>query len=59
MRYKKTFETHDLVQGVTDSGIIDQVPASNNTRQVRFGFECVTSTGSAGNEMLFVAFQRE
>ena len=59
---KKPFETQDLILGVTETGVIDQViqlPDTVNARQVRFGFEGITSTGSADNEVLFVAFQRE
>ena len=59
---KKPFETKNLILGVTESGVIDQViqlPDSTNSRQVRFGFEGVTSTGTVENEVLFVAFQRE
>jgi len=59
---KKPFETKNLILGVTESGVIDQViqlPDSTNSRQVRFGFEGVTSTGTDENEVLFVAFQRE
>lgn len=59
---KKPFESYNLILGVTAEGIIDQViqlPVATNSRQVRFGFEGVTSTGTADNEVLFVAFQRE
>jgi len=59
---KKPFETYNLVLGVTVEGVIDQVitlPAKTNARQIRFGFEGVTSTGTADQEVLFVAFQRE
>jgi len=59
---KKPFESYDLILGVTADGIIDQViqlPAYTNARQVRFGFEGVASTGTADNEVLFIAFQRE
>jgi len=59
---KKPFETKNLILGITESGVIDQViqlPDSTNSRQVRFGFEGVTSTGTVENEVLFVAFQRE
>jgi len=59
---KKPFETKNLILGVTESGVIDQViqlPDSTNSRQVRFGFEGVTSTGTDENEVLFIAFQRE
>ena len=58
----RPFETLDLILGVKADGTIDDVitlPASTNARQVRFGFEGVTSTGSAENEVLYVAFQRE
>lgn len=58
----KPFETLNIILGVSSEGIIDQLiqlPASTNARQVRFGFEGVTSTGTAENEVLLVAFQRE
>lgn len=58
----RPFETLDLVLGVTETGVIEQViqlPANTNARQVRFGFEGVASTGTADDEVLFVAFQRE
>jgi len=56
------FKTFNLILGVLPSGDIDQViqlPASTNGRQIRFGFEGVTSTGTIDNEVLYVAFQRE
>ncbi len=59
---KKPFESYNLILGVTENGIIDQViqlPATTNSKQIRFGFEGVTSTGNSENEVLFVAFQRE
>jgi phytase-like protein len=58
----RPFETFNLILGVLPSGDIDQViqlPVSTNGRQVRFGFEGVTSTGTIDNEVLYVAFQRE
>lgn len=59
---KKPFETYNLILGVTATGMIDQViqlPSSTNVRQVRFGFEGVTSTGTKDKEILYIAFQRE
>lgn len=59
---EKPFETKNLILGVSATGIIDQViqlPESTNARQIRFGFEGVTSTGTASDEVLYVAFQRE
>ena len=59
---KKPFTSKNLILGVTKDGTIDQVielPDNTNARQVRFGFEGVTSTISDGNETLYVAFQRE
>ncbi len=58
----RPFKTPNLILGVTTAGDIDQVislPETTNARQVRFGFEGVTSTGTADNEILYVAFQRE
>jgi hypothetical protein len=58
----RPFKTFNLIIGVLPSGDIDQViqlPASTNGRQVRFGFEGITSTGTIDNEVLYVAFQRE
>lgn len=58
---KKPFKTKDLILGVKMDGTIDQVielPDNTNDRQVRFGFEGVTSTAPDGNEILYVAFQR-
>ena len=58
----RPFEFLNLILGVDADGNIDDVitlPESVNDRQVRFGFEGVTSTGEAGSEVLFVAFQRE
>jgi hypothetical protein len=55
-------ETMNLILGVKADGTIDQVitlPESTNARQIRFGFEGVTSIGKAEDETLFVAFQRE
>jgi len=59
---KKPFESYNLILGVTENGMIDQViqlPATTNAKQLRFGFEGVTSTGTIDSEVLFVAFQRE
>lgn len=59
---KKPFESYNLILGVTENGMIDQViqlPATTNAKQLRFGFEGVISTGAIDNEVLFVAFQRE
>ncbi len=59
---KKPFETYNLVLGVSVEGVIEQVvtlPTETNARQIRFGFEGVASTGTAEQEVLFVAFQRE
>jgi len=57
----RPFSSFDLILGVDANGVIEQViqlPESTNARQVRFGFEGVTSTGTGGNEILYVAFQR-
>jgi hypothetical protein len=47
---------------VASGGAIEEVvtlPTTTNNRQVRFGYEGVASVGSAGNEVVYVAFQRE
>jgi hypothetical protein len=52
----------NLLVGVAEDGTIDAVvslPDAVNERQVRFGFEGVTSTGEAGSEVLYVAIQRQ
>lgn len=48
--------------GVTEDGLIDRVitlPDTTTARMVRFGFEGVAAVGDAGQEVLYVAFQRE
>jgi len=58
----RPFTSFNLVLGVDAYGVIEQViqlPDSTNARQVRFGFEGVTSTGTVSNEILYVVFQRE
>lgn len=58
----RPFETYNLLLKVRQNGVIEQVvmlPDSVNARQVRFGFEGVTSIGSGNDEVLYVAFQRE
>ena len=49
-----------LVHAAADGDIIGTVslPASVNEKQRRFGFEGVTSVMEAGDEVLYVAFQR-
>ncbi len=52
----------NLLLKVSKAGTIKEVvklPYSVNTRQVRFGFEGVTSVGSGKHEVVYVAFQRE
>ncbi|MCC6611931.1 MAG: esterase-like activity of phytase family protein [Anaerolineae bacterium] len=52
----------NLLVGVAEDGTIDAVvslPDDVNERQRRWGFEGVASTGEAGSEVLYVAFQRE
>ena len=59
---QRPFETYNLLLHVSEGGDIDEVvtlPASTNARQVRFGFEGVAAVGSALDEVLYVAFQRE
>ena len=58
----KPFETLNLLLKVSKKGLIEQVvtlPSAVNDRQVRFGFEGVTSVETAGGEVVYVAFQRE
>ncbi len=58
----RPFETYNLLLKVSKDGVIEQVvllPATVNARQVRFGFEGVTSVGSGSEETLYVAIQRE
>lgn len=59
---KRPFETYNLLLKVSKKGLIEDVvmlPESVNARQIRFGFEGVTSVGSEDNEVLYVVFQRE
>lgn len=59
---KRPVKSPDLLLRVSESGTIVriiQLPESVNARQVRFGFEGVTSIGSGDDESLFVIFQRE
>ncbi|MDT8405678.1 MAG: esterase-like activity of phytase family protein [Methylococcales bacterium] len=54
--------SRNLVLHITAQGVIDRVftlPDSTNARQVRFGFEGVAATGTAGAEVLTITFQRE
>ena len=58
----RPFETYNLLLKVSKKGVIEQVvllPDTVNARQVRFGFEGVTSVGSGKDEILYVAIQRE
>jgi len=58
----RPFETYNLLLKVSKKGMIEEVimlPDTVNARQIRFGFEGVTSVGSVDNEVLYVAFQRE
>lgn len=52
----------NYIIGVDDSGVIDRVitlPATTTARMRRFGFEGIAAVGNAGQEALYVAFQRE
>jgi len=58
----KPFETLNLLLRVSKKGFIEEVvtlPEVVNNRQVRFGFEGVTTTESSNGEVVYVAFQRE
>jgi len=58
----KPFETLNLLLRVSKKGYIEEVitlPAAVNNRQVRFGFEGVTTVDAASGEIVYVAFQRE
>jgi len=58
----KPFETLNLLLNVSSKGVINNVvtlPTSVNNRQVRFGFEGVTSVETDSGTVLYVAFQRE
>ncbi|MBL4608468.1 MAG: esterase-like activity of phytase family protein, partial [Pseudomonadales bacterium] len=58
----KPFETLNLLLRVSKKGDIEEVitlPAAVNDRQVRFGFEGVTTVEAASGEIVYVAFQRE
>lgn len=59
----RPFETPNLLIEVEPDGEIVQVvelPAETAAKQVRFGFEGVTSVGKPGvDELVYVAFQRE
>jgi len=59
---KRPFETYNLLLKIGKEGVIKEVvmlPDTVNARQIRFGFEGVTSVASEDNEVLYVAFQRE
>ncbi len=58
----RPFETFNLLLKVSGKGVIEQVvklPDAVNARQVRFGFEGVTSVGYGADETVYVAFQRK
>jgi len=58
----KPFETLNLLLRVSKKGLIEEVvtlPEIVNNRQVRFGFEGVTTVDSESSEIVYVAFQRE
>lgn len=58
----KPFESLNLLLRVDKGGLIEEVvtlPETVNNRQVRFGFEGVSSVASDEGEVLYVAFQRE
>ena len=59
---KKPFETLNLLLRVSKKGHIEEVitlPTAVNNRQVKFGFEGVTTIDADSGEIVFVAFQRE
>lgn len=59
---KKPFETLNLLLRVSKKGDIEEVitlPTAVNNRQVRFGFEGVTTVDADYSEIVYVAFQRE
>ena len=50
------------ILGVSEDGVIEEIislPDDTNARQVRFGLEGVTSTGSGDDEVVYACFQRE
>lgn len=56
------FVSPNLLVRVDDRGVIAEVvalPIDLTSNQLRFGFEGVASVEEAGNEVLYVAFQRE
>ncbi len=58
----KPFESLNLLLRVDKGGLIEEVvtlPETVNNRQIRFGFEGVSSVASDEGEVLYVAFQRE
>lgn len=58
----KPFETLNLLLQINKGGLIEEVitlPTAVNNRQVRFGFEGVTTVDTASGEVVYVAFQRE
>ena len=58
----KPFETLNLLLRVSNKGLIEEVvtlPTLVNNRQVRFGFEGVTTVDKSKGEVVYVAFQRE
>ena len=58
----KPFEFENILLKVSTSGVIEEVvtlPSETTNRQLRFGFEGVTSATNANSEeILYVAFQR-
>jgi len=57
----KPFETLNLLLRINKRGLIEKVvtlPKTVNDRQVRFGFEGVTTVNTSDNELVYVAFQR-
>ncbi|MFK5914465.1 MAG: esterase-like activity of phytase family protein [Woeseiaceae bacterium] len=58
----KPFETLNLLLRVSKKGLIEEVvtlPTTVNNRQVKFGFEGVTTVDTKKGEIVYVAFQRE
>ena len=59
---KNPFETLNLLLRISKKGIIQDVvtlPETVNSRQVKFGFEGVTTVDHSNGEIVYVAFQRE
>ncbi len=58
----RPIESLDWLYKVAEDGSIEEVvsmPLATNAKQVRFGFEGVTSVGSGSSEVLYVAIQRK